>query len=115
MTRLAPLQKWSRLYCGKKLASRYTLRYERRFPIEYLSCKTAGVRHSIVVTMRWSLAGVVFLVAAVCLAADTPLMPPSLCSNSKGAPACQGSAKDLKAARQAFARGLRLENLQKQS
>jgi len=65
--------------------------------------------------MRWSLAGFILLVAAVCLAADTPLAPPSLCSNSKGAPACQGSAKDLKAARQAFARGLKLENLQKQS
>jgi general secretion pathway protein D len=65
--------------------------------------------------MRWSLAGFVLLVAAVCLAADTPVTLPSLCSNSKGAPACQGSAKDLKAARQAFARGLKLENLQKQS
>jgi tetratricopeptide (TPR) repeat protein len=44
------------------------------------------------------------------LAADTPpAAAPPLCSNSGGAPACQGPAKDLKAARQAFARGLKLE------
>ncbi len=43
-------------------------------------------------------------------AADTPLpAAPPLCSNSGGAPACHGPAKDLKAARQAFARGLKLE------
>jgi len=63
--------------------------------------------------MRWSLAGFLVLIAGVCLAADTPATPSSLCSNTKGAPACQGSAKDLKAARQAFARGLKLEQLQK--
>jgi type II secretory pathway component GspD/PulD (secretin) len=34
---------------------------------------------------------------------------PSLCSDSIGAPTCNGPAKDLKAARQAFARGLELE------
>jgi hypothetical protein len=34
---------------------------------------------------------------------------PSLCSDSGGAPPCHGPAKDLKAARQAFARGLKLE------
>jgi len=50
------------------------------------------------------------LLAAVCLAADTPpAVAPSLCSNSGGAPACHGPAKDLKAARQAFARALKLE------
>jgi len=50
------------------------------------------------------------LLAGVCLAADTPpAAAPPLCSNSGGAPACQGPAKDLKAARQAFARGLKLE------
>ncbi len=50
------------------------------------------------------------LLAAVCSATDTaPATAPSLCSNSAGAPACQGSAKDLKAARQAFKRGLKLE------
>jgi hypothetical protein len=64
--------------------------------------------------MRWSLAGFLVLMAGVCLAADTPATPSSLCSNTKGAPVCQGSAKDLKAARQAFARGLKLEQLQKQ-
>src|SRR5208337_4746362 len=44
---------------------------------------------------------------------DTPTVPaPSLCSNSPGASACQGPPKDLKAARQAFARGLKLEKSQ---
>src|ERR1019366_9049758 len=37
---------------------------------------------------------------------------PPLCSNPRGAPACHGPAKDLKAARQAFARGLKLEKAQ---
>ena len=47
------------------------------------------------------------------MAADTPsAVAPSLCSNSAGAPACHGPAKDLKAARQAFARGLKLEKSQ---
>ena len=46
----------------------------------------------------------------MCLATDTPpAAAPSLCSNSAGAPKCQGPVKDLKAARQAFARGLKLE------
>jgi len=49
------------------------------------------------------------LLCGVCCAADTPAAPPSLCSNSAGAPACQGSKKDLKSARKAFARGLKLE------
>jgi len=53
------------------------------------------------------------LLAGVCLAADTPpAAAPALCSNSPGAPACHGPAKDLKAARQAFARGLKLEKSQ---
>ena len=53
------------------------------------------------------------LLAGVCLAADTPSVAvPSLCSNSAGAPACEGPKKDLKAARQAFARGLKLEKSQ---
>ena len=53
------------------------------------------------------------LLAGVCLATDTPTVPaPSLCSNSPGASACQGPPKDLKAARQAFARGLKLEKSQ---
>ncbi|MGB0116890.1 MAG: hypothetical protein WBP73_08795 [Terriglobales bacterium] len=60
--------------------------------------------------MRWLPAGIVLLLAAVCSATDTaPATAPSLCSNSAGAPACQGSAKDLKTARQAFKRGLKLE------
>ena len=52
------------------------------------------------------------LLAGVCLAADTPVAAPSLCSNSGGAPVCHGPKKDLKAARQAFARGLQLEKSQ---
>src|SRR6266851_1858743 len=63
--------------------------------------------------MRWLPAGISLLLAGVCLAADTPsVAAPSLCSNSGGAPACQGPKKDLKAARQAFARGLKLEKSQ---
>ena len=53
------------------------------------------------------------MLAGVCWAADTPpATGPSLCSNSPGASACQGPVKDLKAARQAFARGLKLEKSQ---
>ncbi len=48
--------------------------------------------------------------AGVCLAADTPpAAAPSLCANSPGAPTCLATKGDLKAARQAFARGLKLE------
>ena len=53
------------------------------------------------------------LLAGVGWATDTPpAAAPSLCSNSGGAPACLGPKKDLKAARQAFARGLKLEKSQ---
>lgn len=63
------------------------------------------------------------MLAAVCFAADTPVAatvpsaaPPDtalpLCSNSGSGPRCHGPSKDLKAARQAFARGLKLEKLQ---
>jgi general secretion pathway protein D len=62
--------------------------------------------------MRWLPAGIGLLLAGVCLAADTPVAAPSLCSDSGGAPPCHGPAKDLKAARQAFARGLKLEKSQ---
>jgi general secretion pathway protein D len=51
--------------------------------------------------------GAFLLLAGVCFAADTASTSP--CSNSGGAPSCSGSTKDLKAARQAFARGLKLE------
>ena len=64
-----------------------------------------------------------WLLAAVCFAADGPTAatepsaaPPAtalpLCSNSGSAPRCHGPSKDLKAARQAFARGLKLEKSQ---
>jgi general secretion pathway protein D len=62
--------------------------------------------------MRWLPAGICWLLAGVCLAADTPVAAPSLCSNSGGAPVCHGPKKDLKAARQAFSRGLKLEKSQ---
>jgi general secretion pathway protein D len=62
--------------------------------------------------MRWLPAGICLLLGGVCLAADTPAAAPSLCSNSGGAPVCHGPKKDLKAARQAFARGLKLEKSQ---
>jgi len=63
--------------------------------------------------MRWLPAGICLLLGGVCLAADTPpAAAPSLCSNSAGAPACHGPVKELKAARQAFARGLKLEKSQ---
>jgi len=60
--------------------------------------------------MRWLPAGICVLLAGMGFAADTPLpAAPALCSNSGGAPVCHGPANDLKAARQAFARGLKLE------
>jgi tetratricopeptide (TPR) repeat protein len=62
--------------------------------------------------MRWLPAGISLLLAGVCLASDTPATAPSLCSNAKGATACQGPKKDIKAAKQAFARGLKLEKSQ---
>jgi tetratricopeptide (TPR) repeat protein len=55
------------------------------------------------------------LFAAVGWATDTPPVVgttgtrPQLCSNSGGAPACHVNAKDLKDARKAFKRGLKLE------
>lgn len=56
------------------------------------------------------------LLAGVCLAADTPPADaPPRCSASGGAPPCHGNAKDLKAARQAFARGLKLEKAPEQN
>ncbi|HLX86657.1 MAG TPA: hypothetical protein VKR59_22355 [Terriglobales bacterium] len=59
--------------------------------------------------MRWLPAGICVL-AGACWASDAPTTTPaSLCSNTKGAPACVGSPNDLKAARQAFARGVKLE------
>ncbi len=62
--------------------------------------------------MRWISAGLSVLVAGVCLAADNSPAHLPICSNVAGGTACQGTAADLKAARQAFARGLKLEKSQ---
>jgi len=56
------------------------------------------------------------VLAAVCLAADTPsAATPPPCPDSGGSSACHGPAKDLKGARQAFARGLKLEKAQSEN
>src|SRR5437868_5524329 len=61
--------------------------------------------------MRLFLAGLLLSVAGICLAADSPApITASACSDSPGAPACKGTAKDLKSARQAFSRGLKLQH-----
>src|SRR6202795_231886 len=60
--------------------------------------------------MRWLPAGIALLLAGVCMAADTPSAgAPLLCSNSARAPSGGGTGKDLKAARHAFGRCLKLE------
>jgi tetratricopeptide (TPR) repeat protein len=60
--------------------------------------------------MRWLPAGLALLFAGMAWATDAgPVSTPPLCSNSHGAPVCNGSAKDLKEARKAFGRGLKLE------
>ena len=59
--------------------------------------------------MRWLPAGLALLFAGIAWATDTGPSAPPLCSNSHGAPACHGPAKDLKEARKAFGRGLKLE------
>jgi len=47
----------------------------------------------------------------VCLGADgVPTLAPASCSDAAGAPACKAPAKDLKAARHAFSRGLKLQH-----
>ena len=61
--------------------------------------------------MRSLFTGIVLLGTAVCLAADgVPAAAPSSCSDAAGAPACKAPSKDLKAARQAFSRGLKLQH-----
>jgi general secretion pathway protein D len=61
--------------------------------------------------MRSPFTGIVLLAATVCLAADgVPTAAPSACSDAAGAPACKAASKDLKAARQAFSRGLKLQH-----
>ncbi len=53
---------------------------------------------------------IILLVAGVCPAENpAPAAAPVLCSASGGAPACRGPVKDMKAAQQAFHRGVKLE------
>jgi general secretion pathway protein D len=60
--------------------------------------------------MRWLQTGILLLLGGVCFAADAPSpVGPSLCSDAAGTPRCKAPAKDLKAARQAFSRGMKLE------
>jgi general secretion pathway protein D len=64
--------------------------------------------------MRLLFMGSLFLGAIACLAADGLPTPASgLCSGAAGAPVCKAPAKDLKAAREAFARGLALQHEKK--
>ena len=58
--------------------------------------------------MRSLFTGIVLLSAAVCPAAD--VVSPSACSDTAGAPVCKAASKDLKAARQAFSRGLKFQH-----
>ena len=68
--------------------------------------------------MRWLGAATLAVWAVFCVAADNPANAPdhppvSLCSDAAGAPPCKAPAKDLKAARRAFSRGLKLEHNKK--
>jgi general secretion pathway protein D len=61
--------------------------------------------------MRSLFTVIALLGSTVCLAADGVTTPaPFTCSDAAGAPACKAPAKDLKAARQAFSRGLKLQH-----
>lgn len=58
-----------------------------------------------------SLLAITVLWAGVCLAADgVPANQASPCSDAPGAPVCHAAATDLKAARKAFSRGLKLQH-----
>ena len=59
--------------------------------------------------MRSLFTVIVLLGSTVYLAADG-VPAPFTCSNSPGAPPCKAAKKDLKAARQAFSRGLKLQH-----
>jgi len=61
--------------------------------------------------MRSLFTVIALLGSTFCLAADgVPASGPYTCSDSPGAPACKAAAKDLKAARKAFSRGLKLQH-----
>ena len=61
--------------------------------------------------MRSLFTVIALLGSTVCFAADgVPTPAPFTCSDAAGAPACKAPAKDLKAARQAFSRGLKLQH-----
>src|ERR1700687_490758 len=58
--------------------------------------------------MRWLFTIIVLFGSAACVADEGVSAPAQFtCSNSPGAPACKAAAKDLKAARHAFSRGLK--------
>jgi general secretion pathway protein D len=63
--------------------------------------------------MRWFSVGIVLLFGGVCSATDASITSPAFCSSSGGAPACHGAASDMKAAKQAFHRGLKLQKSEK--
>jgi general secretion pathway protein D len=66
--------------------------------------------------MRWWPAGPCLFLAGICLTADgQSSRMQRLCSDTAVAPACHGGAKDLKLARQAFARGVELEQSRPQT
>src|SRR5262249_123650 len=61
--------------------------------------------------MRSVLAAIILSMVSVCVGADTPVLAlPSACSDAAGAPVCKAVAKDLKSARKAFSRGLKLQH-----
>src|SRR5437762_12418754 len=62
--------------------------------------------------MRSLFTGMLLWWVGVCLGADGVPIPaaPASCSDAAGASACKAPAKDLKAARHAFSRGLKLQH-----
>ncbi len=61
---------------------------------------------SLLRTILTVMALTVTALAAIGLADETPLAPPTFCSDSAGGTVCKGPAQDLKQARRAFQRGL---------
>ena len=80
-------------------------------PFRVFLLQDSGGRAFYSSNMRWLPAGIVLLLAAVCLATDTRTCycAIALLQFRRRARLPRSSAKDLKAARQAFERGLKLE------